>query len=86
MPDAFGELERKIGQLTMENDFLKKALRHFRDCHPPVVVHGGAACLKKSSKPQAVNALCQMTGLNRAGFYRWQAPRLVTPVEDGDPG
>src|SRR6516165_2288920 len=24
------ELERKIGQLTMENDFLKKALQHFR--------------------------------------------------------
>ena len=46
------ELERKIGQLTMENDFLKKALRHFRDFHPPAVVSGGAACLKKSSKPQ----------------------------------
>jgi transposase-like protein len=46
------ELERKIGQLTMENDFLKKALRHFRDCHPPVVVNGAAACLKKSSKPR----------------------------------
>jgi putative transposase len=28
-----------------------------------------------------VNSLCQMTGLNRASFYRWQAPRLVTPVE-----
>jgi transposase-like protein len=25
------ELERKIGQLTMENDFLKKALQHFRE-------------------------------------------------------
>ena len=46
------ELERKIGQLTMENDFLKKALRHFRDHHPPAVVSGGDACLKKSSKPQ----------------------------------
>src|SRR5271156_692306 len=34
------ELERKIGQLTMENDFLKKALQHFRDYHPPVVVSG----------------------------------------------
>ena len=45
------ELERKIGQLTMENDFLKKALQHFRDHHPPVVVNGAAACLKKSSKP-----------------------------------
>lgn len=46
------ELERKIGQLTMENDFLKKALRHFRDFHPPAVVNGGDACLKKSNKAQ----------------------------------
>jgi len=42
------ELERKIGQLTMENDFLKKALSHFRDHHPPAIVNGEAACLKKS--------------------------------------
>src|SRR4249920_888736 len=34
------ELERKIGQLTMENDFLKKALRHFKEQHPPAVVSG----------------------------------------------
>ena len=46
------ELERKIGQLTMENDFLKKALQHFRDHHPPAVVSGGDVCLKKSSRPQ----------------------------------
>ena len=46
------ELERKIGQLTMENDFLKKALTHFRDHHPPAVVSGEDACLKKSSKPR----------------------------------
>ena len=46
------ELQRKIGQLTMENDFLKKALTHFRDQHPPAVVSGGDACLKKSSKPR----------------------------------
>lgn len=45
------ELERKIGQLTMENDVLKKALRHFKEYHPPAVVNGGAACLKKSVKP-----------------------------------
>ena len=46
------ELERKIGQPTMENDFLKKALQHFRDHHPPAVVSGGDVCSKKSSKPQ----------------------------------
>jgi putative transposase len=28
-----------------------------------------------------VNALCAMTGLNRAGFYRWRSPRQATPVE-----
>ncbi len=44
------ELERKIGQLTMENDFLKRALQHFRAHHPPAVVSGAAACLKKSGK------------------------------------
>jgi transposase-like protein len=44
------ELERKVGQMTMENDFLKKALQHFRDHHPPAVVNGGDACLKKSTK------------------------------------
>ena len=43
------ELERKIGQLTMENDFLKKALQHFKDHHPPPVVSGVDACLKKSA-------------------------------------
>jgi len=47
-----GELERKIGQLTMENDFLKKALQHFRVHHPPAVVSGAYACLRKSSKPR----------------------------------
>ena len=46
------ELERKIGQLTMENDFLKKALQHFKDHHPPAVVYGAAACLKKSVTPR----------------------------------
>jgi transposase-like protein len=47
-----GELERKIGPLTMENDFLKKALQHFREHHPPAVVSGADACLEKSSKPR----------------------------------
>jgi transposase len=49
-PKRIAELERKIGQLTMENDFLKKALQHFRDLHPPAVVNGEAACLRKSAK------------------------------------
>ena len=28
-----------------------------------------------------MNALCQMTGLSRAGFYRWRGPHQATPVE-----
>ena len=28
-----------------------------------------------------MSALCQMTGLNRAGFYRSRAPRQASPVE-----
>ena len=28
-----------------------------------------------------MTALCHMTGLSRAGFYRWRVPRQATPVE-----
>ena len=45
------KLERKIGQLTMENDFSKRALQRFRDYPSPVVVGDADACLQKSSKP-----------------------------------
>ena len=45
------ELERKIGQLTMENDVLKKALQRLRVQQPPVVVSGAAAYSKKSAAP-----------------------------------
>jgi transposase len=44
------ELERKIGQQAMEIDFLKKALRRFREQVPPVVVNGGANSTSKSGK------------------------------------
>lgn len=44
------ELERKIGQLTLANDFLKKAVQHFREYHPPAVVSGATACADRSSK------------------------------------
>lgn len=45
------ELERKIGQLTMENDFLKTALQRLRAQQPPAVVTGAVAYSKKSAKP-----------------------------------
>ncbi|HEY3743056.1 MAG TPA: transposase [Bryobacteraceae bacterium] len=51
-PRRISELERKIGQLTMENDFLKKALQHFRDHHPPAVVSGAdAGKPRRKAKP-----------------------------------
>jgi len=49
--ERMGQLERKIGQQTMEIDFLKKALRRFREHPLPVGGNGKAASLSKSSKP-----------------------------------
>jgi transposase len=43
------ELERKIGQQAMEIDFLKKALRRFREQVPPVV-NGATGFTSKSAK------------------------------------
>jgi transposase-like protein len=45
------DLERKVGQLTMENDFLKKTLERLRAQQQPVVVSGEAACTRKSGRP-----------------------------------
>lgn len=42
------ELERKIGQLTMENDFLKKLLRTFEEQQE--ADNGGIAYMRKSTK------------------------------------
>lgn len=42
------ELERKIGQLTMENDFLKKLLRSFEERQ--VAVNGGGPSIRRSAK------------------------------------
>jgi hypothetical protein len=47
--------------------------RQWRGCLFEEIQQGAA-------KGQAVNALCQMTGLNRAGFYRWRRPRQATPM------
>ena len=34
-----------------------------------------------AAKGKAVNALCQMTGISRAGYYRWGVPKPSFPVE-----
>jgi transposase len=48
--ERIAELERKIGQQAMELDFLKKALRRFRDRPLPVIANGEASSISKSRK------------------------------------
>ena len=48
--DRISELERKIGQQTMEIDFLKKTLRRFREHPRPVAGNGGSASMSKSKR------------------------------------
>jgi hypothetical protein len=45
------ELERKIGQLTMENDFLKKLLRSFEE--QQAAGNGGALSTRRSGKKKS---------------------------------
>jgi len=49
--ELIAQLERKIGQMTMEIDFLKKALRHFREHPLPAVANGNTGSTSKSAKP-----------------------------------
>jgi transposase-like protein len=45
-----GELERKVGQLTMENEFLKKTLRRLEQRYPQTDEKAGGSCSGKSRK------------------------------------
>src|SRR5688500_14215613 len=65
--------------------FLKKSLAAFQGSSP-ASRRQWRGCLfeevrQAGEKGQAVNALCQMTGLSRAGYYRWRLPPRATPVE-----
>lgn len=48
--ERIAELERKIGQQAMEIDFLKKALRRFREKALPIVGNGVTSSTSKSAK------------------------------------
>jgi len=50
--ELIAQLERKIGQMTMEIDFLKKALRRFREHPLPAVANGNTGSTSKSAKPR----------------------------------
>jgi transposase-like protein len=80
-----GELERKDWPTHHGERFLKKSLTAFQGSSP-TGRRQWRGCLfeeirQAAAKGQAVNALCQMTGLNRAGFYRWRVPRPAVPAE-----
>jgi len=45
-------LERKVGQQAIEIDFLKKALRRFREQPLPVVSNGASGSTSRSAKPR----------------------------------
>jgi transposase len=48
--DREAELERKIGQMTLENDFLKKALQRLEEQRLLENVGGGARSTRRSPK------------------------------------
>lgn len=48
--DREAELERKIGQMTLENDFLKKALQRLEEQRLLGNVGGGARSTRRSKK------------------------------------
>jgi len=48
--DREAELERKIGQMTLENDFLKKALQRLEEQRLLDNVGGGARSIRRSKK------------------------------------
>lgn len=50
--ERISDLERKIGQQAMEIDFLKKALRHFREQPLSIVGNGVTGSTSKSRKPR----------------------------------
>ena len=50
--EQIAQLERKIGQQVMEIEFLKKALRRFREHPQPGVANGNADSINKSRKVQ----------------------------------
>ena len=48
LQQQLGELERKVGQLTMENDFLKKTLERFEQQYPRPSDSSETSCIHRS--------------------------------------
>jgi transposase len=79
MPNQIAQLERKIGQQAMEIEFLKKALRRFREHPLSVIANGNAVSINKSGKrpkrsngsrcggPLTAIVACMLSCCGRAG-------------------
>jgi hypothetical protein len=52
-PEREAELERKIGQLTLENDFLKKVLQQLEERRLLSNAAGGVRSTRRSRKKSA---------------------------------
>ena len=75
------ELERKIGQQAMEIDFLKKALRRFREQVPPAVGNGGT----NSTRSTGIPFLSRQWGIVRSFTLRNKVLFLLFFAETGPP-
>ncbi len=64
------ELERKIGQLTMENDFLKRALEHLRANQPPALASGAVLIFEDITKQAMLQRQLVTAGADKAARPR----------------
>ncbi len=79
---------RRIADLERPADdgerFPKKSLAAFQGSSPASRRQWRGCLLEEvgqaTAKGKAVSALCQMTGLSWAGYYRWRLPPPTTPV------
>jgi hypothetical protein len=68
VPEPCGQRDfAPVSSFAMERSSEHAGRRQWRGCLYEEVRQAAA-------KGQAVNALCQMTGLSRAGYYRWGLP------------
>jgi transposase-like protein len=67
------ELERKIGQMTMENDFSKKTVAEFRGATGPRQWRR-TVYQKIRAEEKTITRLCRAAEVSRAGYYRFLKP------------
>ena len=88
MDDArrIAELERKIGQLTMENDFFLRRKLKKRNHSIPVVLHNGGLGLRgRHGLSVKIVRLCSRScrqSLNPRGLHRYRAVLILQHTVD----